>query len=131
MTDDLLEQKARAQQFSISMFGHVAGGATSHFLGYLEREVKKKELEILATDKTDEEKAEELQKVTRIMAQNAHLLIRYHTANIVGGLTQDMFPDVYPKEETAPEVKTPDLEVVKDPIVIGVASIPSEERVMG
>lgn len=127
----LLEQKAKAQQFSLNMFGHVANAATIHFLGMAERQLKEKEEELRAdVSKTKEDIIKELEDFGAVLARNTHLFIRSHTAFIVGGLTQDMFPQIYPKPE---ESKSVEFDVVKDPepISIGINPIPSEERILG
>ena len=132
---DLEVQKVKAQQFSLTMFGHVANAATIHFLGMAERQLKEKEAELRAdVSKTKEEIAKEIEELGAILAQNSHMFIRRHTAFIVGGLTMDMFPDVYPKQEEAQEeAKNISLDVVAEPepIVVGINPIPSEEKVLG
>ena len=123
---DTLHQQARAQEFSMAMFASISNAATSHFLGEFDKEMDRKKIEVLASDKTDEEKTKELNDYGNAMAQRTHMLIRHHTALLVGGFTQDMFPDLMPK----PEEKQASDEFKDDPapIVIGVESISSEER---
>ena len=128
MTDSL-HQKAKAQEFSMAMFSSIGGAATLHFLGEFEKEMERKKTEVLATDKTDEEKSKELNDYGNAMAQRTHMLIRHHTALLVGGFTQDMFPSLMPKPEESEETGNQSSEE-HSPIVVGISGIPSEERVM-
>lgn len=123
MTDSL-HQKAKAQEFSLAMFASISNAATVHFLGEFEKEMDRKKSEVVATEKTDDEKAKELNDYGNAMAQRTHMLIRHHTALLVGGFTQDMFPDLMPK---APEEQSSD---EPTPIVVGIDGIASAERVM-
>jgi hypothetical protein len=133
MTDQL-HQKAKAQEFSLTMFAAIGGASTVHFLGEFEKEMDRKKSEVLATDKTDDEKNKELTDYGNAMAQRTHMLIRHHTALLVGGFTQDMFPELMPKpEEAKAEVEkqaSDDFGNDPTPIVVGITGIPSEERVM-
>lgn len=125
MTD--LIQQQRAQEFSLSMFGAIGNAVTLHFLTVLEKNVDEKKAELAASDKEPKEKDEELEKFGLLISQNAHQMIRRHTALIVGGFTADMFPGLMPKEEASTQDVAPE-EVQEQ--VFGVAGVPSAERVM-
>jgi hypothetical protein len=94
-------------------------------------------LEQWIDDVADQNKAKSLIDFHEKLVLNANYLIRRRCQEVVGGITEDVFPGLKPVPEPEvpidpdPVAEAPAKEIELEPIVVGVRGIESKEVVMG